>query len=88
MNILFFILEILHRAALILGVMLIVDIAHNGEIDLPIKCLIVRKRVFPKKNSPVSKLVMKVANKLESAYVQRKRAWNYRAREEVEEHGD
>ena len=74
MSIIFLVLEILHRAALILGVILILDIAHNGKIS------IAHKKLKLKKNSMIYKLFMKIADKLESGLEARKRAWEFRAR--------
>jgi len=72
-DIILLILEILHRAALILGVIYALDIAHNGKIDL----------YYPKikrlKKGFLYRLVMKVADKLESTRAQRVRAWRFRA---------
>lgn len=73
-DVILLILEILHRAALILGVIYAFDYAHNGKIDLPHK---VGKW---KTRDPISKLLMKIADKLESAHEARKRAWEFRVR--------
>ena len=79
----FLILEILQRAAVILGVIYILDYAHNGKIDLYMpKMKQLNKKGF------MYRFMMKLANKLESARAQRRRAWDFRAREEVEKHGD
>ena len=74
MNIILLIIEILYRAALIIGIIYALDLAHNGKIDLP------HKRAKWKMRDPISRLLMKIAEKLESALAQRKRAWEFRAR--------
>lgn len=75
--IIYLILEIFYRAALITATILLIDLAHNGKIDLP------HKRATWKMRDPLSKFFMKIAEKLESAHKQRKRAWDYRVRREV-----
>jgi len=70
----FLILEILHRAALILGVIYALDIAHNGKIDL------YHPKIKRLKKGVIYRLVMKLADKLESDLEARKRSWISRAR--------
>ena len=74
MSIILLILEILHRAALILGVIYALDIAHNGEIDL------YHPKIRRLKKGFIYRLVMKIADKLESRRDQIQRAWEYRVR--------
>lgn len=77
------ILEILQRAALITGILYALDIAHDGEIDLHLpKVKHLRKSGF------IYRFMMKLADKLESALAQRRRAWSFRARKEVKRNGN
>ena len=74
LSIILLILETLHRAALIMGVIYALDYAHNGKIDLyhpKVRCL---KKGF------IYRFVMKIADKLESTRAQWRRAWEFRVR--------
>lgn len=66
-------LEILHRAAFILGVLYALDYAHNDKINL------YQPKIKRLKKGVVYRLVMKLADKLESSLEARRRAWDYRA---------
>jgi len=73
-NIILLILEILQRAALILGVIYALDIAHNGKIDL------YHPKIKRLKKGVIYRFFMKIADKLEGPLEARKRAWDFRAR--------
>ena len=72
-DIILLILEILHRAALILGVIYALDLAHNGKIDL------YHPKIRRLKKGFIYRFFIKIADKLESSRDQRKRAWRFRA---------
>jgi len=73
-NIILLILEILQRAALIMGLIYLIDLTHNGKIDLYLPNIKRLKKGF------IYRFFMKIADKLESGLEARKRAWEFRAR--------